>query len=68
MNVSIKGKILNYTDLETDLGYEGDKVFVSQLQVSETSIRYFMKNTIWIKMLFHFVKKSSTFVWLQSES
>ena len=25
MNVSIKGKILNYADLETDLGYEGDR-------------------------------------------
>ena len=68
MNVSIKGKILNYTDLETDLGYEGDKVFVSQLRVFETSVKYFLKNTIWVKKLFQFVKKSSTFVWLQSES
>ena len=28
MNVSIKGKILNYTDLETDLGYEGDRKYL----------------------------------------
>lgn len=64
MNVSIKGNIFNYTDLETDLGYEGDKVFVSQLRVSETPVKYFLKNTIWVKKLLHFVKKSCILVWL----
>ena len=33
MNVSIKGKILNYTDLETDLGYEGDSICFSTASV-----------------------------------
>ena len=28
MNISIKGNILKYTDLETDLRYEGDRKYL----------------------------------------
>ena len=40
------------------------EVFVSQQWVSQTSVKYFLKNTIWFKKLLQCVKNSCTLVWL----